>query len=61
MESDGDSDEVTQSSEEELRDFYCPKVDKLDNLNAIQGSQLIRFRVIKLGSLSVPLTAGCGW
>ncbi len=36
--------------------FYSPNVNKLDNLNAIQGSQLIRFRVIKLGSLSVPLT-----
>ncbi len=43
---DSDGDEVTLSSEEELRDFYDSNVD-----NAIQGNQLIRFRVVELGSL----------
>jgi hypothetical protein len=43
---DSDGDEVTLSSEEELRDFYSSNVD-----NAIQGNQLIRFRVVELGSL----------
>ena len=43
---DSDGDEVTLSSEEELRDFYNSNVD-----NAIQGNQLIRFRVIQLGSI----------
>jgi hypothetical protein len=43
---DSDGDEVTLSSEEELRDFYDSNVD-----NVIQGNQLIRFRVIELGSL----------
>jgi hypothetical protein len=40
---DSDGDEVTLSSEEELRDFYSSHVD-----NAIQGNQLIRFRVVEL-------------
>jgi Wiskott-Aldrich syndrome protein len=43
---DSDGDEVTLSSEEELRDFYNSNVD-----NAIQGNQLIRFRVTQLGSI----------
>ena len=43
---DSDGDEVTLSSEEELRDFYDSNVD-----NVIQGNQLIRFRVVELGSL----------
>ncbi|KAF8506769.1 hypothetical protein F5888DRAFT_1645158 [Russula emetica] len=43
---DSDGDEVTLSSEEELRDFYDSNVD-----NAIQGNQLIRFHVVELGSL----------
>src|SRR5260221_7632052 len=43
---DSDGDEVTLSSEEELRDFYHSNVD-----NAIQGNQLIRFRVAQLGSI----------
>ena len=43
---DSDGDEVTLSSEEELRDFYDSNID-----NAIQGNQLIRFRVVELGSL----------
>ena len=43
---DSDGDEVTLSSEEELRDFYDSGVDY-----AVQGSQLIRFRVLELGSL----------
>jgi hypothetical protein len=42
---DSDGDEVTLSSEEELRDFYSSSVD-----NAIQGNQLIRFCVIELRS-----------
>lgn len=42
---DSDGDEVTLSSEEEIRDFYNSNVD-----NAIQGNQLIRFRVVQLGS-----------
>lgn len=40
---DSDGDEVTLSSEEELRDFYSSNID-----NAIQGNQLIRFRVVEL-------------
>ena len=43
---DSDGDEVTLSSEEELRDFYHSDID-----NSIQGNQLIRFRVVELGSL----------
>lgn len=43
---DSDGDEVTLSSEEELRDFYDSNVD-----DAIQGNQLIRFHVVELGSL----------
>ena len=43
---DSDGDEVTLSSEEEQRDFYDSNVD-----NVIQGNQLIRFRVVELGSL----------
>jgi Wiskott-Aldrich syndrome protein len=43
---DSDGDEVTLSSEEELRDFYNSNVD-----NAIRGNQLIRFRVVQLGSI----------
>ncbi|KAI0257203.1 hypothetical protein BJV78DRAFT_1160935 [Lactifluus subvellereus] len=42
---DSDGDEVTLSSEEELRDFYDSGVD-----NTVQGSQPIRFRVAELGS-----------
>jgi len=43
---DSDGDEVTLSSEEELRDFYNSNLD-----NAIQGNQPIRFRVVQLGSI----------
>ena len=43
---DSDGDEVTLSSEEELCDFYDSDID-----NSIQGNQLIRFRVVELGSL----------
>ena len=43
---DSDGDEVTLSSEEELRDFYDSDVD-----NSIQENQPIRFRVVELGSL----------
>lgn len=43
---DSDGDEVTLSSEEELRDFYDSNAD-----DAIQGNQLIRFRVVEMGSL----------
>ena len=43
---DSDGDEVTLSSEEELRDFYDSNVD-----NAIEGNELLRFRVVELGSL----------
>ncbi|KAI9460522.1 hypothetical protein BJY52DRAFT_1262197 [Lactarius psammicola] len=40
---DSDGDEVTLSSEEELRDFY-------DTVDTGQGSQLIKFRVVELSS-----------
>lgn len=40
---DSDGDEVTLSSEEELREFY-------DAVDTGQGSQLIRFRVVELSS-----------
>jgi len=43
---DSDGDEVTLSSEEELRDFYNSNVD-----NAIQDNQPIRFHVVQLGSI----------
>jgi PB1 domain len=43
---DSDGDEVTLSSDEEWRDFYDSSPD-----NAIQGNQLIKFRVVELGSL----------
>ena len=43
---DSDGDEVTLSSEEELRDFYESNVD-----NVVQGNQLIRFHVVELGPL----------
>ncbi|KAI9512514.1 hypothetical protein F5148DRAFT_849991 [Russula earlei] len=42
---DSDGDEVTLSSEEELRDFYDSGLD-----STIQGNQLIRFHVVELGS-----------
>lgn len=40
---DSDGDEVTLSSEEELREFY-------DTVDTGQGSQLIKFRVVELSS-----------
>jgi hypothetical protein len=40
---DSDGDEVTLSSEEELRDFY-------DTVDTGQGSQLVKFRVVELSS-----------
>jgi hypothetical protein len=40
---DSDGDEVTLSSEEELREFY-------DTVDTGQGSQLIKFRLVKLSS-----------
>ncbi|KAI9444865.1 hypothetical protein H4582DRAFT_1911757 [Lactarius indigo] len=40
---DSDGDEVTLSSEEELRDFY-------DTVDTGQGSQLIKFRVVELSA-----------
>lgn len=40
---DSDGDEVTLSSEEELRDFY-------DTVDIGKGSQLIKFRVVELSS-----------
>jgi len=42
---DSDGDEVTVSSDEELRDFYDSNVD-----GTVHGNQLIRFHVVELGS-----------
>ncbi|KAH9982825.1 hypothetical protein BGW80DRAFT_1265151 [Lactifluus volemus] len=43
---DSDGDEITLSSDEEWRDFYDSSPD-----NAVQGNQLLKFRVVELGSL----------